>query len=204
MEKLTNWAPKPAGMTQINYICGHCNKQVAPSNGWTNAKTSKQGYGYIVLCPNCTRPTFIDGQINTGKYFPSAMAGESVDFLDGEIQTLYDEARRATSVNAYTSCVLACRKILMHVAVNLEADEGESFLYYVEYLFEKHFIPPNSKNWVDYIRKRGNEANHEIELMTKEDAELILSFTGMLLKIIFEFPNKMPVIEEIAEEESEE
>jgi len=86
---------------------------------------------------------------------------------------------------------MACRKILMNVAVHLKADEGQSFLDYVNFLDSKGYIPPNGKEWVDEIRKRGNTATHEIRLMENQDAELILTFTEMLLKFVYEFPSKV-------------
>ena len=62
---------------------------------------------------------------------------------------------------------------------------------YVEYLSDNHYVPPGGKEWVDQIRKKGNEANHKIILMTKEDTEDILGFTEMLLRFVYEFPHKI-------------
>lgn len=95
-------------------------------------------------------------------------------------------------VSSYTASVLACRKLLMNIAVNKGADEGWRFVQYVEHLADKGFIPPDGKEWVDYIRKRGNEANHQIVLMEREDAEALISFVEMLLRFIYEFPSKIP------------
>jgi hypothetical protein len=39
-----------------------------------------------------------------------------------------------------------------------------------------------------YIEDRRTRANHEITIMKKEDAEELLSFCEMLLKVIYEFP----------------
>ena len=44
------------------------------------------------------------------------------------------------------------------------------------------------KNWVDQIRLLGNEATHKLEDKDREEAELAINFTCILLKIIFEFP----------------
>ena len=52
--------------------------------------------------------------------------------------------------------------------------------------------PPNGKGWVDHIRKKGNEAAHEIVLMTKADADELIVFSEMLLKFVYEFPNRVP------------
>ena len=45
---------------------------------------------------------------------------------------------------------------------------------------------------MDHIRKKGNEANHEIKLMTAEDATELISFSEMLMKFIYEFPSRVP------------
>src|SRR5688572_28599878 len=68
------------------------------------------------------------------------------------------------------------------------AKEGKTFVDYVNYLNDKNYIPPKSRDWVDAIRKLGNEANHSIEFKSPEDARLILTFTEMLLKFIYEMP----------------
>lgn len=46
---------------------------------------------------------------------------------------------------------------------------------------------------MDHIRRRGNEATHEIKLMTAAEAQELIVFTEMLLKFIFEFPAMVPV-----------
>jgi len=109
-----------------------------------------------------------------------------------DVESLYEETRKCTSAGAHTAAVLACRKILMHIAVDQKAKEGLSFLDYVEYLANNGFVPPNGKRWVDHIRKKGNEANHEIALMSQDDAKDLVSFAEMLLKFIYEFPNRVP------------
>ena len=42
------------------------------------------------------------------------------------------------------------------------------------------------------IRDKGNEANHQILLMTQQDAEELIDFVEMLIKFIYEFPNRVP------------
>jgi len=76
----------------------------------------------------------------------------------------------------------------MHIAVAKGAKAGDSFVSYVEYLASHNYVPPDAREWVDHIRTKGNEANHEIVIMKKGDAEDLLAFSEMLLKLIFEFP----------------
>lgn len=167
-----------------DFTCGYCGSPIASEKGW-NSNGAK---GKIYLCHKCTRPTFIDDTQN-GKQYPGVVFGNHVsDIPDKGLAWLYDEARSCTGAGAYTAAVLSCRKLLMHVAVSKGADEGKSFVHYVEYLADNHFVPPDAKEWVDHIRQKGNEANHEIVIMPKDDAEELLAFLEMLLKVIYEFP----------------
>jgi hypothetical protein len=95
-------------------------------------------------------------------------------------------------VSAYTPAVLGCRKILMHIAVAKGDKPGKGFIEYVEYLSDKGYVPPDGKGWVDHIRSKSNEATHEIAPMSKSDAEELITFVGMLLKLVFEFPARVP------------
>ena len=76
----------------------------------------------------------------------------------------------------------------MHIAVSKGAKPNLKFIDYVEHLSKNNYIPPDAKEWVDHIRNKGNEANHEIVIMKEEDAKDLISFIEMLLKIIYEFP----------------
>jgi hypothetical protein len=170
-----------------SYKCGYCGNSLASNLGFLAYETgSKHTFGLIYTCHFCGQPTFID---YIDKQWPGITFGNPVnDIPDKAIRDLYDEARRITGVGGYTAAVLCCRKLLMHIAVTKGAPVGQNFVSYVEYLADNHFVPPDAKEWVDHIRKKGNEANHEIAIMSKEDAENLMSFIEMLLKVIFEFP----------------
>jgi hypothetical protein len=94
--------------------------------------------------------------------------------------------------SCYTAAVLICRKMLMNIAVQEKAKPGLRFIEYVEYLANNGYVPPNGKVWVDHIRKKGNEATHEIAIMKQEDAKDLLGFLEMLLRFIYEFPALIP------------
>jgi len=84
----------------------------------------------------------------------------------------------------------------MHIGVEQGAKDGEGFLCYVNDLSEQGYVPPNGKHWVDHIRKKGNEANHEIVLMERDDVKDLILFIEMLLKFIYEFPKMVPTSSE--------
>jgi hypothetical protein len=57
----------------------------------------------------------------------------------------------------------------------------------VEHLQSAGYIPPNGKAWIDYVKKLGNEKNHEIKIGTAEESSKILKFIEVLLIFIYEF-----------------
>ena len=169
-----------------SYICGYCNTPLASERGWEGAPPGGGRKAYIYICHKCNRPTFFDP---AGDQVPGVTFGDPVkEITDQEVLELYEEARKTTGANSYTATVLCCRKLLMHIAVSKGAKEGQSFSAYVDFLADNNFVPPDAKSWVDHIRKKGNEANHEINIIDKGDAEELLTFVEMLLKIIYEFP----------------
>jgi len=173
----------------LQFICGYCNSFVASNQGWNGVNNRNGARSRIYICSFCEAPTsFV---FNIGQVPDVPFGKPVVGIPDAPVAELYEEARRATRVNCYTSTILCCRKLLMHIAVSLGAPEGENFVVYVNYLNNNHYTPPKSEPWVDHIRLMGNEANHEINIGKKEDAEELLTFIEMLLKFIFEFPAKM-------------
>ena len=179
-----------------SYICGYCGNNVSSKEGYHTSDGNRLNYPIIVICPGCNCPSYFRSEPSGGganRVFqtPAPMLGNEVEALPIEILTIYKEARQCTSAEAYTASIMACRKILMHVAVQKGAKEGKSFVDYVEYLSTNHYVPPDSKIWVDHIRQKGNEANHEIVIMSQADALELLSFVEMLLKFIYEFPARI-------------
>ncbi|MCK4458549.1 MAG: DUF4145 domain-containing protein [Methanosarcinales archaeon] len=170
-----------------DFICGHCGLHLASQRGW-DAYDKSDIVAHIYICHNCFQPTYFGPD---GKQIPGVAYGNPVhDIPDQYVESLYEEARNCTASNASTAAVLCCRKLLMNLAVSKGASEGQKFIEYVEYLSDKGFIPPDGRDWVDHIRKKGNEATHEIAIVEREDAEELLSFVEMLLKFIYEFPAK--------------
>jgi hypothetical protein len=186
------WYTSIANVKGYSYVCGYCGSKAGPSKQYyCNDTVGNKSIikGNIYICPNCNKPTFIN-KINE-EQVPGPRLGNDIEFLPDDINQLFNEARNCISVNAYTSSVLSCRKLLMNLAVSKGAEVGKSFAHYVSFLSDNHYIPPGSREWVDHIRSKGNEATHEILSMSKEDAIELLEFTGMLLRFVYEMPGKM-------------
>lgn len=185
-----SWESKT--IMNYTYTCGYCGSTVTSERGMS-LNISQSGYmgNYasqgVYICPNCKYPTFIyeDMQVPGNNY------GNSVAHVSKEVEDVYNEARKSFSVAAYTGSILLCRKLLMHVAVDFGAEENKNFVYYVNYLKDNHYVSQNSGEWIDSIRKFGNVATHQILVNTKEDAEKMIKFCEMLLKMNYEYPALM-------------
>jgi uncharacterized protein DUF4145 len=178
------------GLPSRSFVCGYCDNKVATTHGYIKSlqRTTTPG-GFIYICPHCTGPNAFDMGLNRT---PESMLGSSVDHVPDELTALYQEARTCTGSGCHTAAVLCLRKMLMNIAVNKGADEGLNFIQYIEYLQTNGYIPPDGSDWVDHIRKKGNEATHEIADMNKSDSENLVVFVEMLLRYIYEFSGRLP------------
>jgi hypothetical protein len=147
------------------FTCGFCGNVVASDRGYVAHDDYHPPQNRIHVCPHCTKPTYF----NLDTQVPGVAPGAEVGNVPKDVSMLYREARNCVAASSYTASVLVCRKLLMSIAVAQGANPGDTFVRYVEYLASSGFVPPNGKGWVDHIRKKGNEANHEIALMTRSD-----------------------------------
>jgi len=189
-----------------SYRCSHCGKPLASDKGYTGVRQTPQGnkQEYICICHFCHKPTYLD---IAGKQYPGVAFGNAIDGIDdASVKALYEEARSSASVNAFTAAAMACRKILMNIAVSKGAKENLKFVQYVKFLSDNNFVPPDGKAWVEHIKNKGNDANHKIEIVSKEDGEELLYFTEMLLTFIYAVPARfkksVKVNDEAPEQES--
>jgi hypothetical protein len=168
--------------------CGHCGRQVS-ADVVAYTKSSRDGRPSIrwMQCPHCEMGLVKNGARST---LPAATPGEPLEGLPDDVEAAYTEARKCLSVDAFTGCELLCRKILMHAAVDKGAKEGENFTTYIDFLKGAGYTTPPMEAWVDYIRKHGNLATHEIAAPEQQRAAGTLEFTAELLRVIYEMEFK--------------
>ncbi len=180
----------------MEWTCGHCGNNVAGSQGYQAG--SPIGTYRVLPCPGCSKASFWDGD----RMHPGPPYGAEIPGLPDDIKALYAEARSCIQASATTAAILICRKILMHIANEKHAPDG-TFQEAVQYLASKHYIPTGGERWVDHIRTKGNEANHEIVIASDDDARKLVLFTEMLLMNVYKYPNMVPD-GEAAEDSAEE
>ena len=168
-----------------SYTCGYCSHLVASERGLS---TNNPLIG-LNVCPECWGATFFDAR---GRQWPGALFGNAVAAAPDDIRLLYQEARTVCSDGGFTACILLCRKILAHVAVANGGDVDGRFIEHVNWLISERLVPKGAESWLDYVRRKGNEANHEIVIMSKQDAQGVLRFVEALLRSVYELPTLVP------------
>ena len=187
----------PSNVTAARYRCGYCSSDVGSMLGLQTDGNN----AFVRICPQCNGPTFFDVR---EVQWPGPKAGLPISNLPADVEPIYEEARASTAANAFTGAVMLCRKILMHIAVGKGADKNKTFQQYVKWLIDQRYAPRGAEEWLDYIRDRGNEANHEIVVMNKEDAIGVLGFTEALLRGVYELPKLVPSLGEETDESEDE
>ena len=160
-----------------------------------------------VRCPECKRDTLVVQSDYRGTVQCSGCArvlrvaikgttvtevavnepgGPDIQGLPSDLGAIYDETRRCMAAKCFTAAELLCRKILMHVAVEKGAGEGESFVHYLSFLESNGHVAPQMRRWLDLIRKHGNQATHEIAAPDAPRAEGTVLFTVELLRLVYE------------------
>ena len=138
-----------SGTTHHGLKCGHCNREVSALE-IAQYQSSKGDTTYWLICSVCSHGLLLD---RNGKLYPPASYGVKIDGLPSEVEEAYTEARNCMSINAFTSCQLICRKILMHIATDkCSGKEGDTFKNYIKNIEDAQYITPPMKPWVTRIK----------------------------------------------------
>lgn len=160
------------------FTCWNCGNLVASEVGYTALLDGIYRHEGIYICPHCKAPHIID--LNKHE-IPAALPGRPIKRLPVIVNQVYEEARSCIAAGAYTAAVMILRKILMNLAVEEDAKEGDSFAHYVDYLCDNGFVHKRQHEQAHRIQRLGNDANHKIESRTKEDALELLNLVQLIL-----------------------
>jgi len=182
----------------IPFYCSYCGRETVATEGLlgeADIRVVEEGRfsqtnenPVLAICPYCGFPTFLFGPVGQ---IPGRKYGNNVSNITEEsVESIYNQARDCYSVGAFTAVLQLCRTLLMHIAVSKGEEPGKTFKQYVTCLIDNGILPKDSKSWVDKIRSLGNDAVHEIHIRTEEEAQNILDFTEMVLKLVYEYPSR--------------
>lgn len=164
-------------LTSKKFVCWCCGNLVASQRGYLAAKMGTS-VSWIYICPHCCAPHMVDLMKTE---IPGVLPGKQIHKLPKEIEQVYEEARSCIAAGANTAAVMILRKILMNLAVEEGAKEGDSFAHYVDHLCDNGFVHKRQQEQAHRIQRLGNDANHKIESRTKEDALELLNLVQLIL-----------------------
>jgi hypothetical protein len=173
------------------YACGACGQS---TNGRVVASTKRESDGANLWWCVCScekeEPTLI---IERGGAVVSQVP-EAPEFQPGEkwppeLEQLFDEASKAYAAGAFTATAMVCRKILMACACHEGDADGKAFAQYVDYITGTVLTFPKAKDAIDKIRNIGNDANHKVRFVSRDDAKRALSIVTYMLTTIYSLPS---------------
>src|SRR5262249_44154088 len=106
-----------------------------------------------------------------------------------DLEQLYEEASKAFAAGAYTACAMVCRKLLMVCACHEGAQDGKQFVEYVKHITDSVLTFPKAKDSIDKIRSIGNDANHSIRFVIRDDAKRAMSIVTYMMNTIYSLPS---------------
>lgn len=177
-------------LQKMSYACGFCRNFISNDKGYTLVGMVAQrqiAIAYIHICHICHNPTYFDPN---GLQFPAGSVGKRFDHAPSDVLDMYEQALRCLRADCLEATVMVCRRLLMALAYSLNAEEGKTFQYYVEYFVTCGAITTPMKPWVDKIREIGNFATHKMPKITQEQAENVVRFVEVVFDNVFEAPGK--------------
>jgi len=193
--KITNDWRGLLTLEKDSFSCGYCGAHSSSASGFIVDGMNPSTAPKIRVCANCNQPTFIryavkKGAIVVEEQIPHPQCSYQIEFGEELLDSLFGEARRSFEDGSYTSCVMMCRKLLMHIAHDCGSDQkhGKNFADYCDYLKSSHNVHENFFPALDSIRRSGNKANHEIERITEYEASYTMQLMVHLVSNIYHAP----------------
>ncbi len=121
--------------------------------------------------------------------FPEYREFQSDEKWPEELRKLFEESAMAFAAGAYTASSMVSRKILMVCACHEGDEEGKKFVQYVDFITDRVLVFPRAKDAIKRIKDIGNDANHEVCFVSREDAERALSIVRYMLTTVYSLPS---------------
>lgn len=126
-----------------------------------------------------TYPKIPDSEIP--KYLP----------IDGIIGNLYRQALDSEVRGNWDACGAMCRKVVDVSTVNLGASRSKKLEQRIDDLEANRTLTPALAAWAHAVRLDGNDASHDPDPFTEDEAHQIRSFTEIFLRYVYELPGML-------------
>ena len=175
----------------VEYDCGACGKPAVARLVCSLSRNADNAEICWCLCP-CPKeePTVIVRKgVNVMMQLPEVREFHATIVWPDDVRQLYEEAAKTFAAGAYTATAMLARKLLMVCACHEGEDDGKSFVAYVEFITNQVLTFPKAKPAINAIRSIGNDANHEVQFVSRDDAHRAMKIVTYLLNTIYSFPS---------------
>jgi hypothetical protein len=178
-------------ITHRDFDCGACGQ---PTNGRIIASMKRKFDGAtlwfcVCSCPRREGALMVSKGGVTISQFPEAREFHVGANWPPDLSQLFEEGARAYAAGAYTATAMVARKLLMVCACHEGDTDGKRFVEYVNYITGSVIAFPKAKDSIDKIRGIGNEANHNLTFVSRDDARRAMSIVTYMLNTIYSLPS---------------
>ena len=106
--------------------------------------------------------------------------------VPAHVSGAYAEARECLAAGHYTAAAMLCRKLIMNLAADHGAKAGRRYAEYVGWLAEKGYITGAIRERIEFVRDRGNDANHHLGPVGRKRAMSAFMLTTELMRRVYE------------------
>lgn len=197
--------------------CPHCGIE---NTGLTFVAESQCPNGYrwntMFRCNNCNKPITANVEINGGNK-PSSFHGDLTKIYEIKIRGIYPTSKPSSAPdhcpeNIAKAFIQAEENIFrrnaeaaasmdrraLEIGTKLIAPDlvNETLWNRIERLAERHLITPSIQEWAHSLRLIGNDALHDIDGVTLEEAKQAHELTRFMLIYLFTLPEQVRLSKE--------
>lgn len=210
----------------INHDCPHCTTQRI---GFTLAAETKLGaprpkdWTVLYKCNKCQGGLVVEYtvQVNHGhlspsacnvdpatvgfgvvRFYPGKMPPSTPAFTPEPLANYFKQAVDALQSGSADASGAMSRKVVDVSTQKLLGEDAKKFTTIqkrIDELAARNLLTPDLKEWAHVVRLEGNDASHDEDPYTPEEADELLSFVDLYLTYVYAMPGRLKLRRENAE-----
>lgn len=138
-----------------------------------------------------THSADIEGNWRVPVIWPARQPSGAPPHTPRAVASRFIQGENAYRRGDWNAAVAMYRSALDIAAKGMPGVEGKDFFQRLKWLHDNNKITPEIRSWADHVRVEGNEALHDPDEFTENDAKPLRLFTEMFLRYVFELPGEV-------------
>jgi len=164
-------------------VCGSCGKPISFQARGASPATMHS--------PPTNYGGNIEGPWAVGEIWPSRPTIGAPRHTPVAVSRRFIQGENAYTRGDWNAAVAMYRSTLDIATKGMEGVPVGTFFNRLKWLHEEHRITPDMWTWATHVRLEGNDALHDPEEFTEEDAKALRLFTETFLRYVFELPGEV-------------